>query len=557
MTRFSTAHAHCLRGPSRTRSVGPRARVSGPVGGVKQRLSGGISPLSLLHDRSGSLKKPEAMNNSSQFPAPSSQQRVSAATTTSGRNKVQLKPGRSLMDWIRLIKSGRDMTGLKGRFIEVTPEELAKHNTKTDCWICIRGLVYNVTSYLEYHPGGEEELMKGAGADATELFDQIHSWVNYNSMLKECLVGRMSSKPIYAAKVSVKQPGLTVQRETLLNGATVTDGLEKRPRDISPRYEWFQTEDTITIVIYTKQKDINSDSVIVDLEGSVLRTEVRQEEHSYILHLELSHEVVQESTSVRCRNKVGKIELHLKKVNNTVWNDLGQPQEHHNTYEKNANRDLFYRKCSLISKVDVSHNTRLFCFQLPPGCHLTVPVGQHVYLKSCIQDVEVIRPYTAVLPALYPEPKNDDQSYANIYLMIKIYPDGLLTPIIDKLQIGDSVSLSSPDGNFKCTQLKGITELILLAAGTGFTPMIKLIGFAFKFSYFRFQVEYILSEPHSEWTGKRGKIEMSLCSELVARRTEEGKSLVCVCGPTSFTEQVVRFCTELGITNEEIHAFTA
>lgn len=53
--------------------------------------------------------------------------------------QVPLKPGRSLMDWIRLTKSGRDLTGLKGRLIEVTEDELAKHNKKEDCWICIRG----------------------------------------------------------------------------------------------------------------------------------------------------------------------------------------------------------------------------------------------------------------------------------------------------------------------------------------------------------------------------------------------------------------------------------
>ncbi|XP_069743553.1 cytochrome b5 reductase 4 isoform X2 [Narcine bancroftii] len=498
--------------------------------------------------------------------------------------QVQLKPGRSLMDWIHLMKSGKDMTGLRGRFIEITPEELAKHNKKTDCWLCIRGMVYNVTPYLEYHPGGEEELMRGAGADATELFDQIHSWVNYDSMLKECLVGRMTSKPTCVAKVSANQPGLKVPKETLLNGITVPDGSKKQLQDISPRYEWFQTEDMITIIIYTKQKDINSDSVIVDLEDGVLRTEIRQQEYSYILHLELRHEV-QEVVSVHCGSKVGKIELHLKKINNTLWNDLGQPQEHNNSYKKNAVRDLFYRKCSLISKVDVSHNTRLFCFQLPPGCHLTVPIGQHVYLKSSIQDVQVVRPYTPVLSSLYPEARNENQTCPYIFLMIKIYPDGLLTPIIDKLQIGDSVFLSSPEGNFKCTQLKGVSELILLAAGTGFTPMIKLISFTLKISYFRkiqlmffnkeekdilwrdqldkltsidkrFEVEYILSEPHSEWTGKRGKIERSLCSELLARHTEKLKRLVCVCGPNSFTEQVIGFCKELGISNEDIHAFS-
>ncbi|XP_043542935.1 cytochrome b5 reductase 4 isoform X1 [Chiloscyllium plagiosum] len=515
-----------------------------------------------------------------QFPAPRSQQRVSAG----GRKKVQLKPGRSLMDWIRLTKSGKDMTGLHGRLIAVTEEELAKHNKKTDCWMCIRGMVYNVTSYLEYHPGGEEELMRGAGGDGTELFDQIHSWVNYESMLKECLVGRMASRPKTVSEAIENQSGLKAPKQKLLNGTGNLGGFEKQSKNVPLRHEWFQTEDTITVVIYTKQKVINLDSIIVDLEGGVLRTEVRQQEYSYILHLELCHEV-QEAISVHCTSKVGKIELNLKKHNSIIWNDLGYPQELHNSYKRKTDRGLFYRKCTLLSKTDVSHDTRLLCFQLPPGCYLTISIGQHVYLKSNIQDVEVVRPYTPVLPTLYVDPKDNGLSCTNIYLMVKIYPDGLLTPLIDRLQIGDCISVSSPEGNFKQSQLEGITELILLAAGTGFTPMIKLINFALKIPSFRklqllffnkteedilwrdqldqlalkdkrFTVEYILSEPHPEWRGKRGKIEMSLCSEFLTGRTEELKTLLCICGPTSFTEQAVGFFKQLGFNNEEIHAFS-
>lgn len=54
-------------------------------------------------------------------------------------NKVALKPGHSLMDWIRFSKSGKDLTGFRGRLIEVTQEELQKHNKRDDCWTCIRG----------------------------------------------------------------------------------------------------------------------------------------------------------------------------------------------------------------------------------------------------------------------------------------------------------------------------------------------------------------------------------------------------------------------------------
>lgn len=49
--------------------------------------------------------------------------------------------------------------------------------------------VYNITPYLPYHPGGERELMKAAGRDGTKLFMEIHPWVNWDTMLGECLIG--------------------------------------------------------------------------------------------------------------------------------------------------------------------------------------------------------------------------------------------------------------------------------------------------------------------------------------------------------------------------------
>lgn len=119
----------------------------------------------------------------------------SGNATGSGRNKVALKPGHSLMDWIKLGARSTDLAGTGGKLLEVSTAELAKHNTPEDCWIAIYGKVFNVTPYLEFHPGGVDEMMKGAGIDATELFNETHAWVNYNSMLKKCLVGNLSQTP--------------------------------------------------------------------------------------------------------------------------------------------------------------------------------------------------------------------------------------------------------------------------------------------------------------------------------------------------------------------------
>lgn len=75
--------------------------------------------------------------------------------TGNPRNKTALKPGHSLMDWIRLGNSGADLTGTGGRTQPVSHAELAKHDRKEDAWMAIRGKVYNVTRYMDFHPGGK------------------------------------------------------------------------------------------------------------------------------------------------------------------------------------------------------------------------------------------------------------------------------------------------------------------------------------------------------------------------------------------------------------------
>jgi predicted heme/steroid binding protein len=55
-----------------------------------------------------------------------------------------------------------------------TWEEVAKHNHAKDCWIVIDSVVYDVTDFLEDHPGGQRMPLRYAGKDATEEWDAIH-----------------------------------------------------------------------------------------------------------------------------------------------------------------------------------------------------------------------------------------------------------------------------------------------------------------------------------------------------------------------------------------------
>ena len=47
---------------------------------------------------------------------------------------------------------------------------MAKHNTVDDAWMIVEGKVYDLTKYIDIHPGGEEILFPHFGNDATEAF---------------------------------------------------------------------------------------------------------------------------------------------------------------------------------------------------------------------------------------------------------------------------------------------------------------------------------------------------------------------------------------------------
>ena len=70
-----------------------------------------------------------------------------------------------------------------------TVEEVAEHNQLTDCYLIIHGVVYDVTPYLDKHPGGPRLLMKKAGMDATSDFEALFHSARARSILESLFVG--------------------------------------------------------------------------------------------------------------------------------------------------------------------------------------------------------------------------------------------------------------------------------------------------------------------------------------------------------------------------------
>ena len=55
-----------------------------------------------------------------------------------------------------------------------TMAEVAKHTSKTDCWVVVEGQVLDVTSFLSEHPGGELAILTFDGKGAMEELNMIH-----------------------------------------------------------------------------------------------------------------------------------------------------------------------------------------------------------------------------------------------------------------------------------------------------------------------------------------------------------------------------------------------
>ncbi|KAK6422459.1 hypothetical protein LTR95_016680 [Oleoguttula sp. CCFEE 5521] len=114
---------------------------------------------------------------------------------SSGKGKVLLSPGHSPMDWAALSRN-ENLSGVP-TLQRVTPSMLKAMTGRKGkpAWSSYQGKVYNITPYLPFHPGGEPELMKGAGRDGAALFMEAHPWVNWEGMMgQSCLVGIMVSE---------------------------------------------------------------------------------------------------------------------------------------------------------------------------------------------------------------------------------------------------------------------------------------------------------------------------------------------------------------------------
>lgn len=109
-----------------------------------------------------------------------------------------------------------------------TYHEVSLHNEAKDCWIIVNAKAYNVTSFLDDHPGGGDVLLEAAGNDASEEFEAAGHGSAARLMLDEYYVGEIdpsSAKPTSMANNTTPPahtfiPSPEVADENVSNGGT-------------------------------------------------------------------------------------------------------------------------------------------------------------------------------------------------------------------------------------------------------------------------------------------------------------------------------------------------
>ncbi|ELT96838.1 hypothetical protein CAPTEDRAFT_176244 [Capitella teleta] len=74
---------------------------------------------------------------------------------------------------------------------KISLEELSKHTSPKDLWMSIHDDVYDITKFLEEHPGGEEVLLECGGKYGTAPFEDVGHSMDARELMKQYKVGEL------------------------------------------------------------------------------------------------------------------------------------------------------------------------------------------------------------------------------------------------------------------------------------------------------------------------------------------------------------------------------
>ncbi|KAJ6037473.1 hypothetical protein N7444_010178 [Penicillium canescens] len=331
---------------------------------------------------------------------------------------------------------------------EYTLKDVAAHNTKGDTWMVIHGQVFDLTEYLQDHPGGAEVLVEVAGTDATADYEDVGHSEDAREIMQPFLVGTLKDAQQFVRPKAVR----VVSPKTQEAASSSTSAM--------PAIAALGGLIPIFYVLNRTNYLTNSLGAISKLIPHQLKT-IRLP-HGGFINGFLAASVISTAVGIvvaREANRFTKIDSgfmryppHMKakkviRVDPHLTRGVLEPQ----TYQRLPLQPM---------------STALSSPSQPRQASLASPIGQHVAIRANINGTTVTRSYT---------PTSNNTDRGRIELVIKCYPDGQLSgQYLANLELGDEVEFRGPKGSMRYS--KGLCKKIgMVAGGTGITPMYQLI----------------------------------------------------------------------------------
>ncbi|KAJ5928823.1 hypothetical protein N7466_007779 [Penicillium verhagenii] len=429
-----------------------------------------------------------------------------------------------------------------------TMEDVAAHKSRNDLWVAIHGKVYDVTKYVQDHPGGADVLIDVAGQDATGAYEDVGHSEDANEILEAYYIGTLKDAGQYkrpaAVRVIQQIPAKEDEKTRLQTTRTLavmaasfsgivslylapTSALSHiNLQDLPSRLPWLSHLTLAKLAIpRLPQGGFVNGFAAAALLSAVAAT---------VIGSGLSKFTHIDSGFTRYPPRIKR--STLAKENPHLMPGFLHPKE--------------YKPLPLVEKVLLAPNVYRFVCQLPNTTDVIgIPIGQHVAIKATVNGQSVSRSYT---------PTSNNLDRGKLELLIKCYPDGLLTgQYLANLKLGDKIQFRGPKGAMRYK--KGICKKIgMIAGGTGITPMYQLIRaiceddtdtteinliyanrgeedillreeletFAVNFPQ-NFKIWYMLDSPPQKWAYGKGYVTAAVMRERLPAPSPDTKLMLC------------------------------
>ncbi|KAK4863179.1 hypothetical protein LT330_001957 [Penicillium expansum] len=440
---------------------------------------------------------------------------------------------------------------------EYTLKDVAAHNTKGDTWMVIHGQVFELTKYLQDHPGGADALIEVAGTDATAAYEDIGHSEDAREIMQPFLVGTLKDAQQYVRPKAVRVVSQKAPEEAGSSSSTIKT-ITYALGGLIPVFYIFSQSNNLT-------NSLGAISQLIPQPMKNLRLP-----HGGFVNGFLAASAISTAVGVmvaRQADKFTKIDSgfmrfppHMKskkviRVDPHMTRGFLEPQQ--------------YQRLPLVEKTELATNVYRFVFALPTATDvLGLPIGQHVAIRAVVDGTTVTRSYT---------PTSNNLDRGRIELVIKCYPDGQLSgKYLAGLTVGDEVEFRGPKGSMRYT--KGLCRKIgMVAGGTGITPMYQLIRaicendtdttevslvyanrseadillreelerFARQYPK-NFKLWYMLDSAPEGWTYGSGFVDQAVLAEQLPTPSPDTK--VMLCGPPGMVNATKKNLVALGFT---------